>query len=226
MLAAEALIRVGAFVAVFAALALVEAVAHRHQRAYSRCRRWPSNLAVAVLNTGVVRIIFPATAVSLALICQEQGGALFNNLRLASWFAVAGTLVVMDLATHWQPCFFCRARYSPWRRRDVRPRSGELSGILWEQHWERRWLSRSRGISPLIVSQNVRGSERLWLLSRRQQQDRFPARLLGQALLSQASLLAGASGASLTLSWKLAVFPWVTSKRLTCVCRICTCTLS
>jgi hypothetical protein len=45
----------------------------------------------------------------------------------------------------------------------------------------------------------------MWLLSGRQQQDRFPARLLGQAFLSQASLLAGASGASLTLSWKLAV---------------------
>ena len=56
----------------------------------------------------------------------------------------------------------------------------------------------------ILESRDPKGL-RMWLLSCRQRQDRFPARLPGQAFLSQASRLAGAEGASLTYTWALAI---------------------
>ncbi len=79
MLLHEPIIRLGAFIAVFTAIALWEAPWPRRIRSYARLRRWPSNLAIVALNTALVRILLPATAVSLALMSERRGWGLLNN---------------------------------------------------------------------------------------------------------------------------------------------------
>jgi sterol desaturase/sphingolipid hydroxylase (fatty acid hydroxylase superfamily) len=106
VLAAESLIRLAGFFVVFAAIAAGEAAAPRRVRSYSRLRRWPSNIAVAALNTGVVRVVFPATAVSLALFGEKRSWGLLNNLPINASTAVVAAVVVMDLAIYLQHVMF------------------------------------------------------------------------------------------------------------------------
>src|SRR6516225_6194715 len=102
----EAAIRLGGFLGVLVAMALWEVAAPRRQRSYSRARRWPSNLAIVALNTGLMRILLPGTAVSLALLGAKRGWGLLNNLPLPWWSAVVGSVVLLDLAIYLQHVMF------------------------------------------------------------------------------------------------------------------------
>lgn len=106
MHADEAAIRLGTFVAVFAAMVLWETASPRRQRAYSRWRRWPSNLAVVSLNTLLVRILLPATAVSLALTGETRGWGLLNLVLLPDWTRVVAAVIVLDLVIYLQHVMF------------------------------------------------------------------------------------------------------------------------
>jgi sterol desaturase/sphingolipid hydroxylase (fatty acid hydroxylase superfamily) len=102
----EAAIRLGAFTGVLIAMALWEAASPRRPRSYSRFRRWPSNLAVVVLNTALIRILLPTTAVALALLGAQRGWGLLNNLPLPPWMAVVGSIVLLDAAIYLQHVMF------------------------------------------------------------------------------------------------------------------------
>src|SRR6202050_3635377 len=106
MLIPEAAIRLGAFITVFSTMALWEAAAQRRPRSYSRFRRWPSNLVIVALNTALVRILLPATAVSLALAGEKRGWGLLNNMPVAPWMAVVVSVVLLDAAIYLQHVMF------------------------------------------------------------------------------------------------------------------------
>src|SRR6516225_2751839 len=101
----EATIRLGAFIGVFTTMALWEAVAPRRPSSYSRLARWPSNVAIVALNTVLLRILLPATAVSLALLAAQRNWGLLNNLRLPWWGTVV-FVVLLDLAIYLQHVMF------------------------------------------------------------------------------------------------------------------------
>jgi sterol desaturase/sphingolipid hydroxylase (fatty acid hydroxylase superfamily) len=102
----EAAIRLGAFIAVFTAVALWEAAVPRRPRSYSRFGRWPSNLAVVILNTAFVRVLLPATAVSLALVGESRGWGLLNNLPVPAWMEVVASVVLLDPAIYFLHVMF------------------------------------------------------------------------------------------------------------------------
>jgi hypothetical protein len=67
LLAHESAFRLGGFASIFAAMALWELLAPRRRQAFGRGRRWPSNIGVVALDTLLVRLLFPITAVGMAL---------------------------------------------------------------------------------------------------------------------------------------------------------------
>ena len=87
-------------------MALWEAASPRRRRSYSRLTRWPSNLAIVVLNTGLLRILLSATAVSLAVLGAQRGWGLLNNLPLASWSRIIASVILLDLAIYLQHVMF------------------------------------------------------------------------------------------------------------------------
>jgi len=99
-------VRLGAFIAVFTAMVLWEAVAPRRRRSYSRQRRWPSNLAIVALNTALLRILLPGTAVSLALLGAQRGWGLLNQRPLPRWSTIAASVLLLDLAIYLQHLMF------------------------------------------------------------------------------------------------------------------------
>jgi sterol desaturase/sphingolipid hydroxylase (fatty acid hydroxylase superfamily) len=102
----EASIRLAAFIGVFTAMALWEAAAPRLPRSHSRLTRWPSNLGIVVLDTALLRILLPATAVSLALLGAERGWGLLNHLPLPWWTTVVASVILLDLAIYLQHVMF------------------------------------------------------------------------------------------------------------------------
>jgi sterol desaturase/sphingolipid hydroxylase (fatty acid hydroxylase superfamily) len=102
----EATVRLVAFISVFSAMALWEAAAPRRPKSYSRLTRWPSNLAIVVLNTGLVRILLSATAVSLAALGTQRSWGLLNNLPLPSWGRIIISVILLDLAIYLQHIMF------------------------------------------------------------------------------------------------------------------------
>jgi sterol desaturase/sphingolipid hydroxylase (fatty acid hydroxylase superfamily) len=106
LLAGEPWIRLGISVAVFAAMAGWEVVAPRRPQAIGRWVRWPNNLGLVVLDTFLLRLLFPAAAIGTALAGEEQGWGLLNNRTLPPWITVIVAVIVLDLAIYFQHVLF------------------------------------------------------------------------------------------------------------------------
>jgi sterol desaturase/sphingolipid hydroxylase (fatty acid hydroxylase superfamily) len=106
LLAHEPVIRLGAFAAIFMAMALWELAAPRRRQVIRRLRRWPGNLGIVVLNTLLVRLAFPTAAVGVALLAESRGWGLLPALNAPPWFAVAAAVILLDLAIYLQHVLF------------------------------------------------------------------------------------------------------------------------
>ncbi|MGF1624284.1 MAG: sterol desaturase family protein [Alphaproteobacteria bacterium] len=106
LLAEEPWIRLGAFFGVLLAVAAWEVAAPRRRQTVPRLARWPSNLGIAALNTVLLRLLFPAAAVGLAVIGEERGWGVLGALGLPWWAAVAAGVVLLDLVIYFQHVLF------------------------------------------------------------------------------------------------------------------------
>ncbi|MBI2736268.1 MAG: sterol desaturase family protein [Rhodospirillales bacterium] len=106
LLAHEPVIRLGAFVGIFALMALWELWAPRRREAIGRLRRWPSNLGIVVLDTLLVRLAFPTAAVGVALLADSRGWGLLPALDAPPLLAIAAAVVLLDLAIYLQHVLF------------------------------------------------------------------------------------------------------------------------
>jgi sterol desaturase/sphingolipid hydroxylase (fatty acid hydroxylase superfamily) len=100
------LVRLSAFAGVFAGMALWELLAPRRQERIKRLRRWPGNVGIVVLDTLLVRVVFPTAAVGVALVAEAQGWGLFHALGAPAWFAVPASVILLDLAIYLQHVLF------------------------------------------------------------------------------------------------------------------------
>lgn len=102
----EPFIRLAAFSGVFAVMAIWEFIGPRRQQTIGRGWRWPNNLGVVVVDTLLVRILFPITAVGLALVAEARGFGLFNVIAVPAWVGVLVSVVILDLAIYLQHVLF------------------------------------------------------------------------------------------------------------------------
>ncbi len=103
---AEPAVRLAAFAGVFAAMAAWEVLAPRRAQAIARAVRWPSNIGVVVLDTLLVRLVFPTTAVGLALIAEARGWGLIHAAGLTGWAGALLAFAALDLAIYLQHVLF------------------------------------------------------------------------------------------------------------------------
>jgi sterol desaturase/sphingolipid hydroxylase (fatty acid hydroxylase superfamily) len=106
LLAHEPVIRLGAFAAIFAAMALWELAAPRRPQAIGRLRRWPGNLGIVALNTVLLRLVFPTAAVGIALVAEARDWGLMHALDLPAWLAIVASVLLLDLAIYLQHVLF------------------------------------------------------------------------------------------------------------------------
>ena len=98
----EAWLRLGSFGAIFVVMLLWELSAPRRRLALGRGARWANNLGLLLLNTLVLRLLFPAAAVGLALSAEAGGYGLFNSLAWPAWIEVVAAVLILDFAIYLQ----------------------------------------------------------------------------------------------------------------------------
>jgi sterol desaturase/sphingolipid hydroxylase (fatty acid hydroxylase superfamily) len=106
LLGSEPLIRLSVFAGILAVMAAWEILAPRRQQRLVRGVRWPGNVGVVVLDTLLVRLVFPTTAVGLALIAEARGWGLMQALDVPAWAAVPLAVVALDLVIYLQHVLF------------------------------------------------------------------------------------------------------------------------
>ncbi len=102
VIAHEGKLRLGLFALVFGLMMAWENRAPKRALTISRWQRWRHNLALTALNTLMLRLLFPAAAVGLALSTDEAGFGLFNRLGLPYWLELPLAVLLLDLAIYWQ----------------------------------------------------------------------------------------------------------------------------
>lgn len=105
-IAAEPVVRLICFLGVLVLMALWERLTPRRPQSIKRLLRWPNNLGLAVLNTFVVRLLFPLAGVGMALLAQAKGWGLFNIVPAPAWFAIPAGLLLLDLTIYGQHVAF------------------------------------------------------------------------------------------------------------------------
>ncbi|MEZ5852824.1 MAG: sterol desaturase family protein [Hyphomicrobiaceae bacterium] len=102
----DVFVRLAIFLGVFSVMALWEVTAPRRRQAVGRAQRWPSNLGVAIFDAALVRILFPMSAIGLALFAEQKGFGLFNVWTMPGWLAILLAVMVLDFAIYLQHVLF------------------------------------------------------------------------------------------------------------------------
>ena len=106
VIASEPVIRLSCFVGGLLLMMLWEVLTPRRPQAVGRLLRWPNNLGLVVLDTLVVRLVFPLAGVGMAFLAQAHGWGLFNVVPLPVWLAVPAAVLLLDLTIYGQHVAF------------------------------------------------------------------------------------------------------------------------
>jgi sterol desaturase/sphingolipid hydroxylase (fatty acid hydroxylase superfamily) len=99
-------IRLTCFFAVLVGMAVWEVVAPRRERQLTRLERWPHNIGIVVVNTLIVRVLFPTAAVGMAIYVESRGWGLLNGSSISHWILVPLCVAILDLAIYLQHVMF------------------------------------------------------------------------------------------------------------------------
>ena len=102
----EITIRLSFFFSIFILLALWELLNPRRALGTSKKMRWFNNLVIVLLDTAIVRLLFPLVPMSMALLAQERGWGLFNNLGVPYLLEVTVAVIVLDFVIYLQHVLF------------------------------------------------------------------------------------------------------------------------
>ena len=108
LLAYEPFIRLGVFAGMLALMALLEALLPRRTRRMDRLIRWPGNFAIVLIDTFVLRLLFPVASVGFALLMTERQTGLFNQFNIPAEIAIVASMLLLDLTIYAQHIVFHR----------------------------------------------------------------------------------------------------------------------
>ena len=114
VLAHEPVIRLSFFLGVFVLVGIWEVLAPRRALTVSKSLRWASNLGLVVLNTVLVRLLFPVVAVGIAAFCAANGWGVLNHFHVPFWLAVPLAVMAMDFVI-WLQHVMVHAVPALWR---------------------------------------------------------------------------------------------------------------
>lgn len=106
MVELEAFVRLGAFLAVFAAVACWELARPRRQGVPRRPRRWAGNLGLLAVDVIALRLLAPGAAIAVAMVAQAGGWGALNVVPMPAVLAAIVAVLLLDLAVYFQHVIF------------------------------------------------------------------------------------------------------------------------
>jgi sterol desaturase/sphingolipid hydroxylase (fatty acid hydroxylase superfamily) len=106
MIENEFLIRLIFFVGAFSLVAVGELTVPRRALATSKSARWFTNIAITIINSALLRLVFGAAAIMMALHASQHGWGLFNNIHIPYWLAIAISVIALDFVIYLQHVMF------------------------------------------------------------------------------------------------------------------------
>ena len=101
-MANEVTIRLGFFFGIFAVMAVWEVLAPKRALTVSKAVRWANNLGLVFFNSFILRLLFPAAAVGMAVFAGEQGWGLLNYYPVPATVAIVVSVIAMDFVIYLQ----------------------------------------------------------------------------------------------------------------------------
>ena len=95
-------IRLGFFFGILGLMAIWEVVSPRRALTVSKPLRWVNNLGLVVLNSILLRLLFPAAAVGMAAFATASGWGVFNYIEVPYWLAVTAAVIALDFIIYLQ----------------------------------------------------------------------------------------------------------------------------
>jgi sterol desaturase/sphingolipid hydroxylase (fatty acid hydroxylase superfamily) len=83
-----------------------ELLAPRRPLHESKAVRWVSNLGLVVVDTLLLRLLFPVLAVGMATLAAQEGWGLLNRTALPAWLAFVLAVVMLDGVIYLQHVMF------------------------------------------------------------------------------------------------------------------------
>ncbi|MHB1348403.1 MAG: sterol desaturase family protein [Desulfobulbaceae bacterium] len=102
----EVLLRLSFFLGIFVSMASWETLSPRRSLSQSKRVRWANNLGLTLLNTFLLRLVFPVAAAGIALHAANRGWGLLNGLPLPGLLGGVLALLFLDLAIYSQHLLF------------------------------------------------------------------------------------------------------------------------
>jgi len=93
----ESVLRLGFFFGILCLMGLWESFNPARTLLVSRAQRWMNNLGLVVLNTALLRIIFPTATVGMAVMAEHHGWGVLPQLSLSFGILVFISVILLDL---------------------------------------------------------------------------------------------------------------------------------
>ena len=102
----EPAVRLGAFLGIFAVMALWELAGPRRRLTTAKGPRWFANLGITIVNTVVVRLLFSTAAVGMAVVAAERGWGVLNQISAPAAITIIAAVLLLDLTIYLQHVMF------------------------------------------------------------------------------------------------------------------------
>jgi sterol desaturase/sphingolipid hydroxylase (fatty acid hydroxylase superfamily) len=102
----ETLVRLGVFGSALLVFLVLEFITPRRKTNMQRGRRWVSNFSIVALNAILLNITGFLVGVSAAVLAENYGWGIFNNIGAPQIVAILGSIIILDLAIYWQHRIF------------------------------------------------------------------------------------------------------------------------
>jgi sterol desaturase/sphingolipid hydroxylase (fatty acid hydroxylase superfamily) len=106
MPASEVVIRIGCFAGVFLAMTVWEILAPRRRLTVKKPLRWLSNFGLVALNSVLVRVVLPLTALGTAMLAEDRGWGVLQHVAVADWLKFVIGVTALDFAIYVQHVLF------------------------------------------------------------------------------------------------------------------------
>ena len=110
----ELAVRLGSFLGMLFMVGLWEVAAPRRALTVSKLLRWTNNLGLVLLNTALLRLLFPLAAVGMAAFCTTNGWGLIHHFRVPPVIAIPLAVIALDFVI-WLQHVMVHAVPTLWR---------------------------------------------------------------------------------------------------------------